>query len=105
MVNHTHWSQEPLFRSHPANLSGDNSGYFCVLLKIYTHKVPTFYSDGHFLIDLIHFDLAVFLISLYSKTSVNANKDLQILVNWEILVSTTQPVFGNTINKSDSSFT
>lgn len=32
MVNHRHWRQKTPFRSCPANLSGENSGYFCVLL-------------------------------------------------------------------------
>lgn len=76
------------------------------LLKICIHEVPSC-SHGHFFVDFSAYncDLTVLLTHLYPKTWINANKGLQVLGNLVILISTTQPVFGSTINKSDSSFT
>lgn len=112
MVNHRHSSQKTPFRSYPATLSGDNSGYFCVPLyskasfKKSISMKCLFAQMAIFSLILVHITvILVFLTHLYSKTWINANKDLQVLVNLEIFISTAQPAFGNTINKSDSSFT
>lgn len=90
-VNHRDWSQKTPFRSHPANLWGDNSGYFCVLLysrvsfkNLYPWSSCLSVQMAIFSLILVQITLILQFFSsnfLYSKTWINPNKDLQILVN------------------------